>query len=91
VQLRSRDALIVCLEATGMSERQLARVAGLGHATVNHLVTGRRTRCSLATARAIETALGCAAGMLFEESQLDDDPQWEQLGGQSRHPKPMRA
>jgi transcriptional regulator with XRE-family HTH domain len=90
VQLRSRDALIVCLEATGMSERQLARVAGLGHATVNHLVTGRRTRCSLATARAIETALGCSAGMLFEETQLDD-PQWEQLGGQSRYPKSMRA
>ena len=40
MQLRSRDALIVCLEATGMSERKLARVAGLGHATVNHLVTG---------------------------------------------------
>jgi len=82
VQLRSRDALIICLEATGMSERQLARVAGLGHATVNHLVTGRRTRCSLATARAIETALGCAAGTLFEDTPVDD-PQWEQLGGQA--------
>jgi transcriptional regulator with XRE-family HTH domain len=82
VQLRSRDALIICLEATGMSERQLARVAGLGHATVNHLVTGRRNRCSLATARAIETALGCAAGLLFEEIH-DDDPQWERLGSQT--------
>ena len=91
MQLRSRDALIICLEATGMSERQLARVAGLGHATVNHLVTGRRTRCSLATARAIETALGCAAGTLFEETYPGDDQQWEQFGGQSRHPKPMRA
>jgi len=83
LQLRSRDALILCLEATGMSERQLARVAGLGHATVNHLVTGRRTRCSLATARAIETALGCAAGTLFEEATLDD-PQWARPGDQSR-------
>jgi hypothetical protein len=45
MQLRSRDALVICLEATGMSERQLARVAGLSHATVNHLVTGRRTGC----------------------------------------------
>lgn len=82
MQLRSRDALIICLEASGMSERQLARVAGLGHATVNHLVTGRRTRCSLRTARAIETALGCAAGTLFEDTQLDD-PQWEQVGDQA--------
>ena len=82
MQLRSRDALITCLEATGMSERQLARVAGLGHATVNHLVTGRRTRCSLATARAIETALGCAAGTLFEDVPLDD-PHWQQLGDQA--------
>ena len=89
MQLRSRDALIICLEATGMSERQLARVAGLGHATVNHLVTGRRTRCSLATARALETALGCAAGTLFEETDID--PQWERLGEQSRRSKPTRT
>ncbi len=55
MQLRSRDALVICLEATGMSERQLARMAGLSHATVNHLITGRRTGCTLATAHAIET------------------------------------
>ena len=89
MQLRSRDALIICLDATGMSERQLARVATLGHATVNHLVTGRRTRCSLATARAIETALGCAAGTLFE--QTFDDAQWERSEDADRHRKPMMA
>ncbi|HEY0168450.1 MAG TPA: helix-turn-helix transcriptional regulator [Jatrophihabitans sp.] len=87
MQLRSRDALIICLEATGMSERQLARVAGLGHATVNHLVTGRRTRCSPATARAIETALGCGEGTLFE-SPPPDDAQWRRFGGGSRHSEP---
>ena len=82
MQLRSRDALIVCLEATGMSERQLARVAGLSHATVNHLVTGRRTGCTLATARAIETALGVEPGLLFDSSpEPVTDPEW-QLGGQ---------
>ena len=87
MQLRSRDALIVCLEATGMSERQLARVAALGHATVNHLVTGRRTSCSLATARAIETALGCTAGTLFEQTDLDDT-RWDRSG---RQPNPLMA
>jgi transcriptional regulator with XRE-family HTH domain len=87
MQLRSREALIVCLEATGMSERQLARVAGLGHATVNHLVTGRRTRCSLATARAIESALGCAHGTLFEHLDPDDVPQEHRFGGQGRQLK----
>jgi transcriptional regulator with XRE-family HTH domain len=89
MQLRSREALIIYLEASGMSERQLARVAGLGHATVNHLVTGRRTRCSLATARAIESALGCAHGTLFEHLDLDDDPQEHRFGGQSRQLKPQ--
>lgn len=72
MQLRSRDALIICLEATGMSERQLARVAGLSHATVNHLITGRRTGCTLATARAIEDALSCAAGTLFEGTRANE-------------------
>jgi transcriptional regulator with XRE-family HTH domain len=86
MQLRSREALIVYLEATGMSERQLARVAGLGHATVNHLVTGRRTRCSVATARAIETALGCAPGTLFE--QLDPDEREHRFGGRNEQPRP---
>jgi transcriptional regulator with XRE-family HTH domain len=83
MQLRSREALIICLEATGMSERQLARVAGLSHATVNHLVTGRRTGCTLSTARAIEAALGVAAGTLFGSSETPiTDPEW-QLGTQS--------
>lgn len=90
MQLRSREALIICLEATGMSERQLARVATLGHATVNHLITGRRTRCSLATARAIEAALGCPAGTLFQATDLDD-AQWDRREDPSRHRKPMMA
>jgi transcriptional regulator with XRE-family HTH domain len=68
MQLRSRDALIICLEATGMSERQLARMAGLSHATVNHLITGRRTGCTLATAHAIEAALGVGPGTLFDSA-----------------------
>lgn len=89
MHLRSRDALILCLDATGMSERQLARSAALGHATVNHLVTGRRTRCSLATARAIEAALGCAAGTLFDDT--DFDASWRRSAEPERQSHSMMA
>lgn len=65
MQVRSRQALIVCLEANGWSERGLARAASLGHATINHLVTGRRTSCSPATAQSIAAALDCPIGALF--------------------------
>ncbi|MGI8668117.1 MAG: helix-turn-helix domain-containing protein [Jatrophihabitans sp.] len=65
MQLRSREALIECLEFSGMSERELARAANLGHATVNHLFTGRRRSCSLGTARAIERVFNCSPGSLF--------------------------
>jgi transcriptional regulator with XRE-family HTH domain len=82
MQLRSREALIVCLEATGMSERQLSRVAGLSHSTVNHLVTGRRTSCTLRTARAIERTLGVAAGILFDDVEVPIAHLERQLDGQ---------
>ena len=65
MQLRSRRALGDYIDLLGISERQLARNAGLSHSTVNHLVTGRRTTCSLRTAVAIERALDCPAGLLF--------------------------
>lgn len=65
MQLRSREALIDCLDRSCMSERELARAAGLSHATVNHLFTGRRTTCSLGTARAIERVFDFAPGSLF--------------------------
>lgn len=65
MQLRSRETLVECLEVSGLSERQLARSAPLGHATVNHLVTGRRRSCSLTTAIAIERVFGVSPGTLF--------------------------
>src|SRR6185503_6701554 len=65
MQLRSRRALGDYIDLLGISERQLARNAGLSHSTVNHLVTGRRTTCSLRTAMAIERALDCPPGLLF--------------------------
>lgn len=44
----------------------LAEAAGLKPGAVNHLVFGRRTQCSLATAAGIEKALGVKPGDLFE-------------------------
>jgi plasmid maintenance system antidote protein VapI len=76
MQLRSRQTLVDFLEVTGLSERQLARAAGLGHATVNHLFTGRRTTCSLATARAIERVFNLGPGVLFSP---DTEADWMQL------------
>jgi transcriptional regulator with XRE-family HTH domain len=54
------------LRLLGMSEREFAGRAGIGHATVNHLLSGRRTTCTERTAVAIETALGCPPGLFFE-------------------------
>lgn len=79
MQLRSREALVGCLEAQGISERELARRAGLGHATVNHLITGRRTSCSLTTAVAIEHVLSISHGMLFAPQRTSERNMSKQL------------
>ena len=47
---------------------ELARRAGLKPGVVGHLISGRRNSCSLKTARAIEEALQCPPGFLFEAS-----------------------
>lgn len=63
--LRSREALVECLDAQRISERELARRAGLSHATVNHLFTRRRTSCRVESALQIEHVLQCDPGTLF--------------------------
>jgi len=65
VRLRSREILVECLEIAGLTERELARRAGLSHSTVNHLCTGRRDSCSWRSAHAIEEALDLDDGRLF--------------------------
>lgn len=66
--MRVRDpvAMRAYLRLLGMSERELAERAGIGHATLNHLVSGRRSGCTQQTAAAIEAALGCPPGLFFE-------------------------
>ena len=46
----------------------LAKKAGILPGTANFLVQGHRDTCSIRTARAIETALACPPGFLFETS-----------------------
>jgi transcriptional regulator with XRE-family HTH domain len=66
MRVRDHHALRAYLRLIGWSERGLAHRAGIGHATVNHLLSGRRATCSPRTARAIEDALGCPTGLFFE-------------------------
>ena len=66
MRLRNRWTFGDYIRLLGLSEREFARHAGLSHSTVNHLLTGRRTSCSPRTAQAIESALECPPGLLFE-------------------------
>jgi transcriptional regulator with XRE-family HTH domain len=68
MQLRDRDTLRAYLRLLNLSERGLASRAGIGHATLNHLLSGRRSTCSPLTAAAIEAALACPAGLFFQSS-----------------------
>lgn len=71
VRLKSRRALLEFMDFQHLSGRGLARKAGLSPAIVGHLArdpkssSSRRT-CSYRTARAIEEALGCPPGFLFD-------------------------
>ena len=65
MRLRSRLIFVALIDDAEVSERELARRAGLSHATVNHLMTGRRSSCTLETAIAITRALGCPVAALF--------------------------
>ncbi|MCW2495836.1 helix-turn-helix transcriptional regulator [Jatrophihabitans sp.] len=66
MRVRDRDTLRAYVRLMRLSERGLAARAGVGHATVNHLLSGRRETCSPETAQAIEKVLGCAGGVFFE-------------------------
>jgi transcriptional regulator with XRE-family HTH domain len=66
VHVRDGAALRAYVRLLGMSERSLATKAGIGHATLSHLLSGRRSTCSARTASAIEAALPCPRGVFFE-------------------------
>lgn len=77
LRLKSRRALAEYMDFHRIkTSYELARRAGLKPGVVGHLVKGRRNSCSLKTARAIEEALQCPPGFLFEPrmSQVADLP-----------------
>ncbi|VXC06728.1 Helix-turn-helix [Aeromicrobium sp. 9AM] len=85
MKLKSHRALIEYMQfrkiGTGY---ELARRAGLKPGVVGHLVAKRRDSCSLATAGAIEEALGCPSGFLFE-------PRMSQVADTMRHKQGANA
>ncbi len=77
MRLKSHRALVEYMEFHRIKTAyELARRAGLKPGVVGHIVQRRRVTCSLATARAIEEALQCPPGFLFEPrmSQVADTP-----------------
>ena len=66
MRVRDRVTLRGYVRLLRLSERSLATRAGVSHATVNHLLSGRRETCSPETARAIEAVLACQEGIFFE-------------------------
>lgn len=65
MRVRDVTALRAYVRLTGLSERALAARAGVAPATVNHLLSGRRNRCSAKTAAALARALSCPAEVFF--------------------------
>lgn len=69
MRLRNRLILAAFVDNAGVSEREVARRAGLSHSTVNHLISGRRATCSLDTAISIAGAVHCPIEVLFAPIQ----------------------
>lgn len=67
VKLKSRKALLDYMAFHKIpTAYELARRSELKVGIVGHLVSGRRQSCSPITARAIEEAMQCPPGFLFE-------------------------
>lgn len=67
LRLKSPEMLRQYMAYKGMRVRDLAKAAGVSRATIGHLHSGaRQGYCSPATARAVEDALQCPPGLLFE-------------------------
>lgn len=61
-----RFRLGALLEAKGLSQRELARRAGVSPTTVNHMVSNTTAQVSLRTLDRLAAALGVEPGEVFE-------------------------
>ena len=67
MRLKSRQVLRQYMDYKHVNVRELAKLAGVSRATIGHLHSGAREgACAPSTARAIEEALQCPPGLLFE-------------------------
>lgn len=66
MKLKSPQMLQQYMEFKRMKIRDLAKAADVSRATIGHLHSGSRKTAKPKTARAIEEALGCPPGLLFE-------------------------
>ncbi len=66
MRLASSDTLRALMQQKGFSHRRLARYCGLaGPGMVDHLVSGRRTSCTVKLAERIAEALDVPLSVLF--------------------------
>ncbi|MEO6701533.1 MAG: helix-turn-helix transcriptional regulator [Jatrophihabitantaceae bacterium] len=91
MRLRNRLVLAAFIDSARMSEREVARRAGLSHSTVNHLTTGRRTTCSLRIAVAIAQAVHCPIGTLFDADTAAEHHAIEQIAESARVGRAFRS
>lgn len=66
MRLKSPEMLRQYMEFKRMKVRDLAKAAAVSRATIGHLHSGARDTAKPSTARAVEEALGCPPGLLFE-------------------------
>lgn len=66
MKLKSSVVLREYMKFKRMKVRDLAKEAGVSRATIGHLHSGARSTARPETARAIEEALACPPGLLFE-------------------------
>lgn len=60
-----RQLLLQHFDYEGISERELARIAGLSHTTIQNYLNGKRKTCNAASAKKIEKALGAPRMTIF--------------------------
>lgn len=67
MHLRDPKFLVQCMDARDLTVRTLAERVGVSRSAIGHLRSGKRTSCSIPTAKKIGAALGVPYEVLFVE------------------------